>query len=58
MWQGGDKMPESAVRRIRRSIKLWLIVKILPFAAIQVDGQMLVELRHLLSQIPGTGVDH
>lgn len=33
MWQGGDKMPESAVRRIRRSIKLWLIVKILPFAA-------------------------
>ena len=26
-------MPESAVRRIRRSIKLWLIVKILPFAA-------------------------
>ena len=33
MWQGGDKMPESAVRRIRRSIKLWLIVKILHFAA-------------------------
>lgn len=33
MWQGGDKMPESAVRRIRHSIKLWLIVKILPFAA-------------------------
>jgi len=33
MWQGGDKMPESAVRRIRRSIKLWLIVKIFPFAA-------------------------
>ncbi|MBQ9869475.1 MAG: hypothetical protein IJM32_07445 [Ruminococcus sp.] len=33
MWQGGDKLPESAVRRIRRSIKLWLIVKILPFAA-------------------------
>ena len=26
-------MPESAVRWIRRSIKLWLIVKILPFAA-------------------------
>ncbi|MBQ1902958.1 MAG: hypothetical protein II168_01185 [Ruminococcus sp.] len=26
-------MPESAVRRIRRSIKLWLIVKILHFAA-------------------------
>ncbi len=33
MWQGGDKMPESAVCRIRRSIKLWLIVKIFPFAA-------------------------
>ena len=33
MWQGGDKMPESAVRRIRRSIKLWLIVKIFPFSA-------------------------
>ena len=26
-------MPESAVCRIRRSIKLWLIVKIFPFAA-------------------------
>ncbi|MBQ8120896.1 MAG: hypothetical protein IJ172_08990 [Ruminococcus sp.] len=33
MWQGGDKMPESAVRRIRHSIKLWLIVKIFPFSA-------------------------
>lgn len=26
-------MPESAVRRIRHSIKLWLIVKIFPFSA-------------------------
>lgn len=33
MWKSGDEMPELAVRDMCRRIRIWLIIKILPFAA-------------------------
>lgn len=33
MWKSGDEMPELAVRDMCRRIRIWLVIKILPFAA-------------------------
>ncbi len=33
MWKSGEVMPELAVGDICRSMKIWLVVKILPFSA-------------------------